>query len=71
MDGISGYLFEPGDIQSMAQACIALVDNPVARREMGKAGQEFAHQQFDLKQMIVDIEMLYEELLQKDRQKQR
>lgn len=65
-DGVNGYLFNPGDEEGMAQACISLVDHPQVRADLGKAGQSFARTNFDLKQMIAEIENLYHQLLQQD-----
>lgn len=65
-DGVNGYLFNPGDEEGMAQACISLVDHPQVRADLGKAGQSFARTNFDLKKMIAEIENLYHQLLQQD-----
>lgn len=62
-DGVNGYLFEPGESEKMAQACIALLDNPALRHEMGLQGQKIAGEKFNLRAMIQDIETLYAQLL--------
>ncbi|MBN2547916.1 MAG: glycosyltransferase family 4 protein [Anaerolineales bacterium] len=62
-DGETGYLCEPGDIDGMAARLLELVDDPQRRKEIGRKASAFARREFDLRQMIAQIEMLYEELL--------
>lgn len=62
-DGQTGFLCTPGSIDEMAEHCLALVDNPLLRHEMGTRGQAFAGQEFDLNRMIHQIDQLYETLL--------
>jgi glycosyltransferase involved in cell wall biosynthesis len=61
-DGKTGYLCTPGDIEQMAQRCIWLVGHSLERQAMGLLGQEYASQNFDLRQMIAQIENLYDDL---------
>jgi glycosyltransferase involved in cell wall biosynthesis len=63
VDGSMGYLCSPGDVDEMARRCIALIDNPLLRQEMGARGQAFAQSEFDLRRMIARIDALYQELL--------
>jgi glycosyltransferase involved in cell wall biosynthesis len=62
-DEVSGYLCRPGDIQSMAQRVLALLDDPMLRLEMGARGRAATLAEFDLNAMIVGIEALYDLLL--------
>lgn len=62
-DGETGYLCEPGNIPAMAASVLALVNDPQMRKEIGQKARSFARQEFDLRQMIAQIETLYEELL--------
>lgn len=62
-DGLTGYLCRPGDLKTMAERVIALLDNPVLRAEMGARGRALALAEFDLQVMIEKIEDLYSMLL--------
>jgi len=62
-DGSNGYLCSPGEIDQMADCCIDLAHHPLKRQEMGRRGQTYALQEFDLRKMIASIAALYERLL--------
>ncbi len=61
--GQDGYLCDPGDLESMAAACITLLNDPALRQTMGQNGQAYARRYFDLDEMISQIEGLYQRLL--------
>ena len=65
-DGITGFLCDPGCLDSMAEACSRLLRNPQLRREMGRRGRERAIQEFSLDRMVGDIEALYTDLLEQE-----
>jgi glycosyltransferase involved in cell wall biosynthesis len=62
-DGQTGYLFQAGQIEEMATACIELAQQPQLRQVLGQAGQAVARQRFDLRNMIAQITALYDQLL--------
>jgi glycosyltransferase involved in cell wall biosynthesis len=62
-DGDNGYLCTPGEVEEMAKRCQELVRDPLKRLEMGKRGRAYATQEYDLRHMITQIEVLYEQLL--------
>jgi glycosyltransferase involved in cell wall biosynthesis len=64
-EGITGYLCDPKDILTMAKRCSLLLNNPLHREEMGKKGQSFVTEEFDLPNMIDQISNLYEKLILK------
>lgn len=68
IDGSTGYLCTPGDIDQIAQRCITLFYDSVKRNEMGELARNLAIQEFDLNQMINQIETLYLALIE-ERQK--
>src|SRR5438874_1652198 len=45
-DGIDGYLHEVGDVDSMAQSCLSILNNPSLRKDMGHAAREHATREF-------------------------
>jgi glycosyltransferase involved in cell wall biosynthesis len=62
-EDISGYLCEPGNVEQMAKQCAYLIDHQNIRVEMGESGHRFASHEFDLNNMIAQIETLYDRLL--------
>jgi len=58
-EGENGFLFDTGDIEEMSGACLLLLHNESQRKIMGEAGKKTAHQEFDVRHMIIQIEMLY------------
>jgi glycosyltransferase involved in cell wall biosynthesis len=67
IDGKNGYLFEARDIAGMSAAVQYLFEHPEVRRSFGQSGRQVACQDFDLNQMVNQIEALYTELLQRKR----
>lgn len=62
--GETGYLVEPGDVESAAAYCLELLNDPARRSEMGQRGRARALAEFDVRQMVAQIAALYEELCQ-------
>lgn len=60
-DGVNGYLAEPGDLQSLGRATIAILNNPELAQMMGRASRNFAvkHQ---FKYTVDAYEALYYQL---------
>ncbi len=51
VDGVTGYLFEPGNAGELADRLEALLDDATRRKQMGEAARERA-QQFDWRRLI-------------------
>lgn len=62
--GETGYLVEPGDVESAAAYCLELLNDPARRSEMGQRGRARALGEFDVRQMVAQIAALYDELCQ-------
>lgn len=62
-DGVTGYLCEVGDTDTMAALAIKILTNDSLAREMGRRGRERAIRMFDQNKAIGAYEALYEELL--------
>jgi glycosyltransferase involved in cell wall biosynthesis len=43
----TGLLVRPRDVEALAEACIALIDDPKRRREMGLAGRRFVERYYN------------------------
>jgi len=61
--GETGYLCPPGELDKMADFCVELLQNPTRSQEMGKNGKNYASREFDVRQMVAQIDTVYQELL--------
>jgi glycosyltransferase involved in cell wall biosynthesis len=59
LHGVSGLLVRPGDAEELAAACIALIDDPARRAEMGRAGQRFVEKYYVWKRNTALMEEVY------------
>src|SRR5213076_206917 len=44
--GVDGFLYDVGDVQSMADGCLQILSNPQIREKLGKAAREHATRDF-------------------------
>ena len=51
VDGVTGKLCKPGDVDGLATALLSLVGDPARARRLGEAGQKRARAEFDLREM--------------------
>lgn len=63
----TGLLVEPGAPEEMAEALIGLLGNPIARQEMGVAGQAHIAGLFGMEQMVQSYETLFFSLIMESR----
>jgi glycosyltransferase involved in cell wall biosynthesis len=59
VDGVSGLLFDPGDVAGAAQRLAALVQGPAVRRRLGAAAAERVATHFSASRMWEDYRRLY------------
>lgn len=52
IDGITGILVDPGDVESQADAFLDLAQNPALRQEMGEAGRKRVFDNFSPQQEV-------------------
>jgi glycosyltransferase involved in cell wall biosynthesis len=62
-DGINGLLVEPGDVDGLASAIEALLEDPRRSRALGLAGRALAEQEFSVDRMVEGNLAVYSELL--------
>jgi glycosyltransferase involved in cell wall biosynthesis len=65
IDGQTGYLIRPGDIQGLANAVSRLLADPALRARLGRAGRKLVDPAFRADTMVRQIAALYQELLEK------
>ena len=64
-DGKTGLLVPIQNPKALANAILALLNNPEQAKEMGRQGKEKVTREFNLERMVQDYETLYEESFQK------
>lgn len=50
-DGVTGLMFEPGDVEGLARALQRLIDDPALRRRLGDAGRARVAAEFTIENM--------------------
>jgi glycosyltransferase involved in cell wall biosynthesis len=63
LHGRTGFLFKPRDVAGIAEAILALADDPERARAMGRAGRELALREFATSVRVERTEALYRRLL--------
>jgi len=63
IQGQTGYLCRPGDLDGMATHCLQLLRDPARRQTMGASGRAYVAQEFDVRSMVARIAALYDGLL--------
>lgn len=59
-DGVSGALFEPGDVASAAAAVARLLSSPALRTEAGRHGRGFVLGSFSSERLAAELESAYQ-----------
>lgn len=59
-DGVTGFLFPPGDIQALASLCIDLLTDVERAKQLGASGRLRAENLFDIASQVSALENLYE-----------
>ncbi|MDB6019292.1 MAG: glycosyl transferase group 1 [Pedosphaera sp.] len=62
LDGETGILLRPGDVNGLMAAMKRLVDDGALRRRLGQRGQEFVRERFPVERMVDDLYALYMKL---------
>ena len=63
MHGETGFLADLGDVQSMADYALRIVDDPALKAEMGRNGRRRAVECFDQRNIVPHYEKFYSEVL--------
>jgi len=59
-DGVTGRLVPPGDVDALANALLALLDNPRQVEEFGRAGRGTIQQTYSFDRMVEQFQTLYD-----------
>ena len=57
--GADGFLYDVGDIHSMANGCLSILKDPQLRENLGKAARDHATREFCASKIVVRYEDLY------------
>lgn len=63
-DGVDGFLYEIGDVQSMAKGCLSILGNPQLRETLGKSARDRATREFCASKIVLQYEELYRRTIQ-------
>jgi starch synthase len=66
-DGVSGLLVAPRDATALADALLALLDDPARARRMGAAGRALARARFEWAANVDAMEAVYERVMREAR----
>lgn len=61
--GVTGYLCEVGDIETMARYAVEILQDGATAREMGAKGRQRAHERFGEEHIVDQYEQLYKDCL--------
>jgi glycosyltransferase involved in cell wall biosynthesis len=65
LDGETGLLIEPENIEALVKAMEYLIENPEERKRLGKAGREFVLEHYDWQKNVTQMERVYQAILKK------
>ena len=63
VDGETGILFEPGDVQSLAEALLKLIRDHQLAEDMGRAGRARVLEKFSIEKTVKETVRIYRNLL--------
>lgn len=66
MSGEAGILVQPGDVQGLARAVLALLDSRQLRESMGRTARRRVLQCFTLQRMVSETISVYNDILQRE-----
>jgi L-malate glycosyltransferase len=64
-DGQSGYLAQPGDSEALSRYVCTLLESEARRLEVGKKARQAVLGGFDVRQMVGQVEGVYDDVLQR------
>jgi N-acetyl-alpha-D-glucosaminyl L-malate synthase BshA len=62
--GMDGFLYNVGDIDSMAEGCISILKTPNLRQDLGRTARERATREFCASKIVLQYEELYRQTIE-------
>ncbi|HWH71780.1 MAG TPA: glycosyltransferase family 4 protein [Candidatus Sulfotelmatobacter sp.] len=59
LENQTGFLIQPGDLTTLTQRLLQLVQNPTLRYRLGQQGRQFVQDRFSSQRMVNDLHQLY------------
>lgn len=59
LDNETGFLVRPGDLAALRECVLQLAQDAELRRRLGRRGQQFVRERFDVQRMVDDLYQLY------------
>jgi len=66
-DGVDGFLYDVGDVDSMADGCLSILKAPEFRQRLGKAARDHALKDFCASKIVLKYEELYQRTIEEAR----
>ena len=63
-DQVDGFLYELGDVESMARGCLTILSDPRLRIGMGQAARTHARREFCASKIVLQYEDLYQKTIE-------
>lgn len=63
-EGIDGFLYNVGEVSSMAEGCLAILDDPQLHRTLGEAAKDRAHREYCASKIVLQYENLYRQTIE-------
>ncbi|GFO70146.1 glucosyltransferase [Geomonas limicola] len=63
LDGVTGYLVQPGAVEELAARLDELLGDAALRSKMGEAGRAMVERRFDMTSRVAEYRQLYDEVL--------
>jgi glycosyltransferase involved in cell wall biosynthesis len=70
-DDETGYIIEPGNVDSFAESLLHLVQQPHLREQFGVNGRKFVGGKYSYQRLVNDMSGYYNRLLEQEKQKKR
>jgi glycosyltransferase involved in cell wall biosynthesis len=62
VDGVSGRLFSPGDVEALTERLLAYLYSPEQRRQHGASGRDIAVNKYGIHSMVTGYEAVWRHL---------
>jgi glycosyltransferase involved in cell wall biosynthesis len=59
LENETGFLVRPGDLSGLRDRLLRLATEPALRQRLGRRGQQFVRERFDVQRMVDDLQQLY------------